>query len=201
MRDEIHRDYLLTPAMTVGEYTDAALVTAIYHGRGEYPGLAYAALGLCNQVAELEEEVIWMSRDRAAYHKDYSAHFEAFASEAADVMWYAAALGAEAAAVAKTRLPVLEEHAICSTAPPPLTPTPGTYNPGRLMKALAPIKRGAGLLAGVVKKVGRDDHFELSLENADVIADLLIEIWQALAWLSIETSGGNSAESGQAPTW
>jgi NTP pyrophosphatase (non-canonical NTP hydrolase) len=75
------------------DFQTAALETAIYPGRGEATGLAYAALGLTGEAGEVANKVKKILRDDSGALTDEKA--EQIASELGDVLWYAAAVAEE----------------------------------------------------------------------------------------------------------
>ncbi len=80
-------------ALTLNAYQYLAQRTAVYPGKGEVGGLAYAALGLAGESGEVAEKVKKLLRDAAGVLDD--ARRQAIKKELGDVLWYVAAVAAE----------------------------------------------------------------------------------------------------------
>ena len=79
--------------MTMQEYQDAALTTAIFPGRGEFLGLTYCALGLNGEAGEVADKLKKIQRDRGFVIQ--GADREALKAELGDCLWYLAVFAAE----------------------------------------------------------------------------------------------------------
>lgn len=78
--------------MTFEEYAAAAGATAVYPGRHEFGGRAYAALGLTGEAGEVAEKVKKLWRDNGELTAEVC---ESVAYELGDVLWYVAAMAYE----------------------------------------------------------------------------------------------------------
>ncbi len=76
-----------TRGMTLNEYQQAALKTAIYPNDGS---ISYLALALCGEAGEIADKVKKVIRDQDC--KFYAPDIQAVAQELGDVLWYAANL-------------------------------------------------------------------------------------------------------------
>lgn len=74
--------------MKFSEYQDYAAYTAVYPGRGEILGLAYAALGAANEAGEVAGKVKKLLRDAGGELDAERA--DAILAEVGDVLWYLA---------------------------------------------------------------------------------------------------------------
>ena len=77
--------------MKVNDYQVAALLTAVYPGRGE--NIIYPTLGLCGEAGEVAEKVKKLLRDNEGILTETVK--EAIALELSDVAWYMAVLSHE----------------------------------------------------------------------------------------------------------
>lgn len=79
--------------MTLNEYQNYALETAIFQGRGEFSGLMYLGLGMAGESGEVTDNLKKAWRDDAGaitpMRKD------AIKAELGDVLWYVAVLAAD----------------------------------------------------------------------------------------------------------
>lgn len=78
--------------MDFDEYQTLATQTAVYPGRGEFMGLAYAALGLNGEAGETAEKVKKTWRDGGELTKELR---DGIIKELGDTLWYAAAVAEE----------------------------------------------------------------------------------------------------------
>lgn len=101
-----------TPALIMDDYQARALTTAIYPGRGEVMGLAYAALGLAGEAGEVANKVKKILRGDRPLDETAKA---VISKEVGDVMWYLAAvadeLGVSLGEVAESNLAKLAARA------------------------------------------------------------------------------------------
>lgn len=74
--------------MTMQEYQDAALTTAIFPGRGEFLGLTYCALGLNGEAGEVADKLKKIQRDKGFVIQGNDR--EALKAELGDCLWYLA---------------------------------------------------------------------------------------------------------------
>lgn len=75
------------------EYQDVAKTTACYDGSGEWPGLAYATLGLTGEAGEVANKVSKIHRDSGGVLTEDTKN--KLASELGDVLWYLSAVSME----------------------------------------------------------------------------------------------------------
>lgn len=79
--------------MDIGEYAKQAKTTAVYPGRGEIAGLAYATLGLTGAAGEAAERLKKCIRDDQTTR---TPEMKARTAKAlGDLLWYAAAVASE----------------------------------------------------------------------------------------------------------
>ena len=79
--------------MTMQEYQDAALTTAVFPGRGEFLGLTYCALGLNGEAGEVADKLKKIQRDKGFVIQGVDR--EAIKAELGDCLWYLAVFAAE----------------------------------------------------------------------------------------------------------
>ena len=79
--------------MTLNEYQNQALETAVFRGRGDFTGLMYCGLGLAGEAGEVTDNIkkAWRDDDGdiTPMRKD------AIKAELGDVLWYVAVLAAD----------------------------------------------------------------------------------------------------------
>ena len=79
--------------MTMQEYQDAALKTAIFPGRGEFLGLTYCALGLNGEAGEVADKLKKIQRDKGFVFQGKDR--EDLKAELGDCLWYLAVFAHE----------------------------------------------------------------------------------------------------------
>ena len=79
--------------MTLNEYQNHALETAVFQGRGEFPGLMYLGLGLAGESGEVTDNLkkAWRD-DKGELTKE---RLESIKAELGDVQWYIAVMAAD----------------------------------------------------------------------------------------------------------
>ena len=79
--------------MTLNEYQNQALQTAIFPQRGEYPGLMYLGLGLTGESGEITDHI---KKGFRYYNAEIlPARKKLMRAELGDVLWYVAVLASE----------------------------------------------------------------------------------------------------------
>ena len=79
--------------MTLNEYQNHALETAVFQGRGEFSGLMYLGLGLAGESGEVTDHIKKAWRDDDGELTTERLH--ALKAELGDVLWYVAVLAAD----------------------------------------------------------------------------------------------------------
>lgn len=79
--------------MTLNEYQNYALETAIFQGRGEFSGLMYLGLGMAGESGEVTDNLKKAWRDDDGYITRDRLH--AIKAELGDVLWYVGVLAAD----------------------------------------------------------------------------------------------------------
>ena len=79
--------------MTLDEYQNEALTTAIFPQRGEFPGMMYLGLGLTGEAGEVTDHLKKAFRDDGS--EILPARRAEIKKELGDVMWYVAVLASE----------------------------------------------------------------------------------------------------------
>lgn len=79
--------------MTLNEYQNIALETAIFQGRGEFSGLMYLGLGLSGEAGEVADNVKKALRDDEGWIT--KGRRDAIKAELGDVQWYIAVMAAD----------------------------------------------------------------------------------------------------------
>lgn len=79
--------------MTLNEYQNCALETAVFPGRGEFQGLMYLGLGLAGESGEVTDHLkkAWRDDDGDVT----PSRSEAIKAELGDVLWYVSVLAAD----------------------------------------------------------------------------------------------------------
>ena len=76
------------PEMTLNDYQDKALSTAVYPGQGTIKGIEYTLFGALGELGEIANKYKKILRNGDFVYK----HREDFMEELGDVMWYTVAL-------------------------------------------------------------------------------------------------------------
>ena len=79
--------------MTLNEFQNHALETAIFQGRGEFTGLMYLGLGLAGEAGEVTDQIKKAWRDDDGELTTERLH--ALKAELGDVQWYVAVMAAD----------------------------------------------------------------------------------------------------------
>ena len=79
--------------MTLNEYQNHALETAVFQGRGDFTGLMYCGLGLAGEAGEVTDQIKKAWRDDDGELTTERLH--ALKAELGDAQWYIAVMAAD----------------------------------------------------------------------------------------------------------